>query len=268
MIQPRTASILETILARTDEDLRQRRGNVPVGLLESRAREQPTPINLQQRLDGPEMSVVAEIKRASPSRGRFPTDVDPAKVAAEYIRGGASAISVLTDKPFFQGSLDDLESAVSVAHEPVAATPVLRKDFIIDPYQILEARAHGADAILLIVAALDDVALRNLLEVAQQQGMSALVEVHDEEEMARASAVGATVIGINNRDLRTFVVDLAVTERLAPLAPEHAVIVAESGIFTRDDVRRLRDAGASAVLVGESLITATDRAAAVRSLLP
>jgi len=143
---------------------------------------------------------------------------------------------------------------------------VLRKDFIIDPYQVLEARARGADALLLIVAALDDTALASLLSDVRFHGMEALVEVHDEEELTRASAAGATIIGINNRDLRTFTVDLALTERLAPLAPTDAVLVAESGIFTSNDVERLRQAGAKAVLVGESLITASDRSQAVRAL--
>ena len=213
------------------------------------------------------MSVIAEIKRASPSRGTFPVTVDPSAVALDYIQGGAAAISVLTDEPFFQGSLKDLEEAASIAHRAERPIPVLRKDFVIDPYQIVEARAYGADAVLLIAAALDDVELDALLATAARWGMDALLEVHDELELERASRVGARLIGVNNRDLRTFTVDLGVTEKLAPLAPENAVVVAESGVFGPAEIRRLHEAGARAVLVGEGLITASDRAAAVRSLL-
>ena len=174
---------------------------------------------------------------------------------------------MLTDEPFFQGSLDDLDAAADVAHAHAKPVPVLRKDFVVDSYQIVEARAHGADAVLLIVAALDDAALAELLAAAAAWGMDALVEVHDESEMERAAAVGANLIGINNRDLKSFAVDLGVSERLAPLAPADAVIVAESGVFGPEDVKRLHEAGAHAVLVGESLVTAPDRAAAVEALL-
>jgi indole-3-glycerol phosphate synthase len=213
------------------------------------------------------MSVIAEIKRASPSRGTFPVAVEPASLARDYIAGGATAISVLTDEPFFQGSLGDLAAAARIAHAHVSPVPVLRKDFMVDPYQIAEARAHGADAVLLIVAALDDSALAELLATASAWGMDALVEVHDEREMERAAAVGAKVVGINNRDLKSFAVDLRVTERLAPLAPADAVIVAESGVFEPGDVKRLHEVGARAVLVGEAIVTAPDRAEAVKALL-
>jgi indole-3-glycerol phosphate synthase len=212
------------------------------------------------------MSVIAEIKRASPSRGIFPVPVDPVSLAAEYVAGGAAAISVLTDAPYFRGSLDDLAAAATVAHGAARPVPVLLKDFVVDPFQIAEARAYGADAILLIVAALDDGTLAFLLAEARRRGMDALVEVHDEREIERAIEIGASVIGINNRDLRTFTVDLAVTERLAPLAPPDAVVVAESGIFDAADVQRLAKAGASAILVGEGLIMAEDRAAAIGAL--
>ena len=218
------------------------------------------------RCPRPGTTVIAEIKRASPSRGVFPVAVDPAAVAAEYLAGGAAALSVLTDEPFFRGSLADLEAVAGVAHRGPRPAPVLRKDFVVDPFQIVEARAHGADAILLIVVALDDALLRSLLAESARLGMDALVEVHDETELERAADAGATLIGINNRDLRSFHVDLAVTERLAPLAPDGALLVGESGIFTGEDVTRLRRAGIDAVLVGESLIVAPDRAAAVRAL--
>ena len=262
-----TGTILDAILARTTTDLSQRKADLAVSTLETMAKDRLTPLSLHDTLRGPEMSVIAEIKRASPSRGTFPVEVDPSAVALDYVRGGAAAISVLTDEPFFQGSLKDLRTAATVAHGAERPIPVLRKDFVIDPYQIVEARAHGADAVLLIAAALDDVVLNELLATAGQWGMDALVEVHDEPELERAVRVGARLIGINNRDLRTFTVDLGVTERLAPIAPEQAVVVAESGVFGPAEIRRMHHAGARAVLVGEGLITASDRIAAVRSLM-
>ena len=262
-----TATILDAILARTTEDLTVRKSRTPIAELEAGAARQQPPLSLHSALRAQGMSVIAEIKRASPSRGRFPVIVEPSDVAHDYVAGGAAAISVLTDAPFFQGSLDDLQNAARVAHGAERPVPVLRKDFVVDPYQIVEARAYGADAILLIVAALDDAALAELLNAAREWRMDALVEVHDEREMERAVRAGVMVVGINNRDLKTFKVDLGVTERLAPRAPAHAVVVAESGVFGSAEVRRLQDAGAHAVLVGEGLITAPDRCAAVRSLL-
>jgi indole-3-glycerol phosphate synthase len=262
-----TGTILDAILARTAADLAARKQIAHISELEAAARSRSAPRGLRAALAGPEISVIAEIKRASPSRGAFPVSIDPATVAKEYVAGGAAAISVLTDEPYFQGSLADLDAAARVAHDQAGPVPVLRKDFVIDPYQIAEARAYGADAVLLIVAALDDSALAELLAAAADWGMDALVEVHDEGELKRAAAVGANMIGINNRDLKSFVVDLGVTERLARFAPEDAVIVAESGVFGDRDVKRLHDAGAHAVLVGEGLITAPDRVAAVQALL-
>jgi indole-3-glycerol phosphate synthase len=266
MTTSQVGSILDKILVQTAADLVQRKDRIPAEQLELQARNRPAALSLFSRLASSDMGIIAEIKRASPSRGRFPTEVNPSDVAQQYVAGGAAAISVLTDEPFFQGSLDDLELAANVAHAATSPTPVLRKDFIIDTYQVLEARARGADALLLIVAALDDAALTGLLGEVRRQGLEAMVEVHDEAELARASAVGASIIGINNRDLRTFAVDLAITERLAPLAPDNVIVVSESGIFTADDVERVRQAGARGVLVGESLITAPDRSEAVRAL--
>jgi indole-3-glycerol phosphate synthase len=262
-----TGTILDAILSRTVEDLAARKSTTRFAELAARAALQRPPLSLHHALNSPGMSVIAEIKRASPSRGTFPVLVDPSEVANDYIAGGAAAISVLTDGPFFQGSLDDLENASRIAQGVDPPVPVLRKDFVIDQYQVVEARAHGADAILLIVAALDDPVLTELLEAARNWGMDALVEVHDERELERAVRAGVTMIGINNRDLRTFTVDLGVTERLAPRAPKNAVIVSESGVFGSAEVRRLHAAGAHAVLVGEGLITASDRTGAVRSLL-
>lgn len=228
---------------------------------------QASAISLFDALKRPGLGVIAEFKRASPSKGRFPADIEPEDVAAAYVDGGANAISCLTDEPFFQGSLADLTAIARVAHAAPRAVPVLRKDFVIDPYQILEARAFGADAVLLIVACLTRDQLREYRHVAASLGMDALVEAHDEDELATALDAGARIIGINNRDLRDFQVDLATTERLAPLVPAELAIVGESGIVSATDADRLRLAGCDAVLVGESLILESDRAQAVRSLI-
>jgi indole-3-glycerol phosphate synthase len=267
MTHVQTGTILDAILARTCADLAERKLTMPMAALEAVARARRTPVSLRAALAGPEMSVIAEIKRASPSRGTFPVAVEPSSLARDYIAGGAAAISVLTDEPFFQGSLGDLDAAATVAHAHAKPVPVLRKDFVVDPYQILESRAHGADAVLLIVAALDDAQLTELLAAAATSGMDAMVEVHDEHEMERAAMAGAHLVGINNRDLKSFSVDLGVSERLAPLAPDGVVVVAESGVFGPGEVKRLQDAGARAVLVGEGLVTAPDRSAAVKALL-
>lgn len=265
--QVTTGTVLDRILARTAADLAERRRAVPLATLDARVASRPAPAGLRAALAGAGMDVVAEVKRASPSRGVFPVAVDPPDVAASYLEGGAAAISVLTDGPFFHGSLGDLEAVAAVAHARERPAPVLRKDFVVDPYQIVEARAHGADAVLLIVAVLDDGLLGELLAVAREHRLDALVEVHDEAELDRTVAAGADLVGINNRDLRTFAVDLAVTERLAPLVPAGTTVVAESGVFDAADVGRLAEVGVHAVLVGESLIVAPDRAAAVRALL-
>ncbi|MBW3634648.1 MAG: indole-3-glycerol phosphate synthase TrpC [Chloroflexi bacterium] len=259
--------MLDAILARTAEDLASRKETAPIAELEAVAKLNPPPLGLQRTLSALGMSVIAEIKRASPSRGTFPVNVEPGNVANDYIAGGAAAISVLTDAPFFQGSLKDLGDAARIAHAAVRPVPVLQKDFVSDPYQIVEARAYGADAILLIVAALGDAALAEVLAAAREWKVDALVELHDEREMERAFRAGVMLVGINNRDLKTFTVDLGVTERLAPLAPQNTIVVAESGVFGSADVRRLHRAGARAVLVGEGLISATDRSAAVKALL-
>lgn len=261
-----TGTVLDRIIARTVADVAERRAEVPVESLAIQAARQADPVDFAASLARPGVGVIAEIKRGSPSRGIFPTAVVAAEVAAAYVAGGARAISVLTDGPFFHGSLADLRDVAAVAHAAATPVPVLRKDFIVDPYQVVEARANGADALLLIVAALDDAMLRSLLAETRRLGMEALVEVHDEGEMARAAKAGARVVGINNRDLRDFSVDLATTERIAPLAPAGVVVVGESGIFGRDDVLRLQRAGVSAVLVGEGVILRDDRAAAIRDL--
>lgn len=261
-----TGTVLDRILAQTSHDLADRKSTTPVAELERMVAERPAPSSLAEAIGVPGVSVIAEVKRGSPSRGIFAVNVDVAGITASYVEGGAAAISVLTEGPSFHGTLADLDLVASVVREATPSRPVLRKDFMVDEYQLLEARAHGADVILLIVAALDDPTLTRLHGTALNLGLSVLVEVHDAEEMARATAIGADIIGINNRDLRDFSVDLATTERLAPLAPAGTLIVGESGIFTATDVRRLEAAGVSAVLVGESLILSDDRAGGIRAL--
>jgi len=205
--------------------------------------------------------IIAEIKRRSPSKGEIRPDFDPVGCAKSYAEAGAAAISVLTDERYFGGRLEVLEAVRSAVD-----VPLLRKDFVIDGYQIDEARVSGADAVLLIVAALSAKELEALRQHAVSLGLDALVEIHDEKELEMALAAGADLIGINNRDLRSFATDLAVTERLAPRVPASALIVAESGIFDREDIRRLEGVGVHAFLVGESLMREADVGLALRRL--
>ena len=210
----------------------------------------------------PGRAVIAEVKKASPSRGVIRADFDAVAIARAYASGGARALSVLTDAPFFQGSLAYLE-----AIRRVVDLPLLRKDFVLDPYQVHEARAFGADAVLLICAILDDASLRELFRLASRLDLDALVEVHSREELERAAGCGATLVGINNRDLRTFVTRLEVAETLAPLAPRQMTVVAESGLKTAADLERLEAAGVRAFLIGETLMAAPNPAAALGALL-
>lgn len=216
--------------------------------------------SLEAALAGPGIALIAEIKRASPLKGPLALDLDASRLARTYAEAGASAISVLTEPDGFKGSLEDMEAALE------AGVPVLRKDFVVDPWQVMESRAAGADAILLIVRVVGD-DLASLLAAAQSLSMDALVEVHHEHELDQALAAGATLIGVNHRDLTTFEVDPERTAKLAPSIPDGCTIVGLSGVSSRREVEELEAAGAAAVLVGESLVTAPDPAAKIAELL-
>lgn len=256
---------LDEICATKREEVADRRTRSTIGDLDAAALMQSAPRGFEAALrkasrDG--FGLIAEIKKASPSKGLIRADFDPADHARAYEEGGAACLSVLTDAPYFQGHEEYLMQA-----RAACALPVLRKDFIVDPWQVAEARAIGADAILIIVAALDDSEMAEIEAAAIERRMDVLVEVHDEAEMDRAAKLKSRLIGVNNRDLKTFTTDLATTERLAGLAPEGALLVGESGIASHDDCQRLARSGVRSFLVGESLMRQADVAAATRALL-
>ena len=255
-------SVLDEIVAGVRADLAERERQLPLDDVKAKARRTPAALDVEARLRLPGVAVIAEVKRNSPSAGALAPITDPAGLAREYESGGARVISVLTEQRRFHGSLDDLR-AVRCAVD----IPVLRKDFIVSPYQIWEARAHGADMVLLIVAALEQNALVALLERAESLGMAALVEVHDEDEGRRAVEAGARIIGVNARNLHTLKVDRDTFARVAPALPGHAVKIAESGVRGPHDLLAYAAAGADAVLVGEGLVRDRDPRQAVADLV-
>lgn len=259
------SDILQKILARKAEEVAERSARLPLAEIAARARDASPPRGfaaaLQAKLDAGLPAVIAEVKKASPSKGVIRPDFRPAEIAASYERGGAACLSVLTDVDFFQGADAYLQQA-----RAACALPVLRKDFVIDPWQVHEARALGADCVLLIVAALEDDPLARLAHLAMDLGMDVLVEVHDLDELERALPVGAPLVGINNRSLRTFEVSLDTTLALKPAVPADRLLVTESGIATREDVARMRGNGVHAFLVGESFMRADDPGAELARL--
>jgi indole-3-glycerol phosphate synthase len=259
MVRP---TILDEMIGWKRGEVERSMAALPLAAVQAASAGAPAPRDFVAALRQPGVSLIAEIKRASPSKGPLRPDLDPVSLAREYEAGGASAISVLTDERFFQGSLEDLRAV-----RQSVGLPVLRKDFVIHPYQVYQARAAGADAILLIVAALDDGALYSLQELAAELGMAVLVEVHSAAELMRALKMGPAIIGVNNRDLHTFEVNLDTTVSLRPLVPAGVALVSESGVRNRDDVARLELLGVDAILVGEALVRAGDVADKIGELV-
>ena len=260
------SDILDKIAAYKREEVSARKAARSLDAVEAAARLASPPRGFRRALAQAHapgrLALIAEIKKASPSRGLIRADFDPPALARAYEAGGAACLSVLTDGPSFMG-----EDAYLAAARDAVALPCIRKDFLVDPWQVAESRALGADCILVILAMVDDALAADLMTEAGRFGLDVLVETHDEAEMARAGALGADLVGVNNRDLRTFQVDLAATERLAAQKPANALLVTESGIFTPADAARLEAAGAKAMLVGEALMRQADVTAATRALL-
>lgn len=255
-------TILDKIIHWKHGEIARHKRDRPAEVVQAEMALAPPPRDLAAALRTPGVSLIAEVKRASPSKGLLRQNFDAVALAREYEANGAVAISVLTDQHFFQGDLGHLRAV-----RRNVSLPVLRKDFILDPYQVYEARAAGADAVLLIAAALSDSDLKALYQLLRELDMAALIEVHNAAELERALRIGPRIVGVNNRDLRTFKVDLKTTARLRPLVPADVVLVAESGVHTRDDVARLAAIGADAMLVGEALVRAQDVGCKVRELV-
>ena len=256
------AEFLATIVGHVKEQVEQRRRQVPLSVLRDRPLYHVPARGFARSLAGNGRRIITEVKRASPSKGLLREDFDPLVIAADYASHGASAISVVTEERFFQGRLSHLEQIKSVVH-----VPLLRKDFILDPYQLTEAKSYGADAVLLIAALLDPASLRELRDQANALSLDTLVEVHAEEELDSALKAGMQLIGINNRDLKTFEVSLATTERLAPLIPSGTLAVCESGIDSLEQIRRVEELGIHIFLIGESLMRAPQPGAKLKELL-
>lgn len=257
------SDVLTRIVADRRADLDQAMARTPLAMLRQQCAALPPALEFAAPFRQPGVQLIAEIKRTSPAKGRLATAVDPVAQARLYAAGGAAAISVLTEPRHFHGSLDDL----AVVRRALPTIPLLRKDFLLDPYQVWEGRAAGADAVLVIVAIVDDETLRALLAAAAAAGVAALVEVNTPEEVARAVAAGAAIIGINNRNLRTFAVDLQTTARLRPLIPPDRLVLSLSAIATEEDVRQLVAWGVDGMLVGETLMRASDPQQAVAQLV-
>jgi len=254
---------LDKIVAEKLKEVEQSQKAVPLPEVRAAIMERPAPLDLAAALSGENLRLIAEVKRASPSRGVLCPDLDPVKLAGSYAQGGAAAISVLTESRYFGGSQQDLESIKRALPD----IPLLRKDFILKPYQVFESCAWGADAVLLIVAILDDTELGELLSLSHALGMQCLVEVHNRDELERALAHNIRIIGINNRNLQTMTVDINITRQLRPPIPRGRIVVSESGIKGRGEAQKLKEWKVNAMLVGEALVTADDVAAKIRELL-
>ena len=256
--------ILNEIVSHNIKELELKKHSLPMAELQSMILQQPPPLDLASALRGDGVQLIAEVKKASPSRGIIRPDFNAVEIARIYADNGASAISVLTETTYFHGSLNHLADIRAALHKKL---PLLRKDFIFDPYQIYESRAYGADSLLLIVAILKPPKLQEILQLSYELHMTCLVETHNETEVEIALKSEAKIIGINNRDLTNFSIDIANTERLRPLIPPDRIVISESGIKERNDIERLRQSGVNAVIIGESLMSAPDIAAKMRELL-